>query len=134
MTGGYHRTEYLNDGWYNNGPTWVRSEADNVGHCTFPVWAEIDLGAEFSVHVVALTNELSVLHRDRGATVLTIDAIDTSEQSTFFASMNDGTTLRGRREFRPQSEVLARKLRVTIMGAEGGFCPRLDEIEVLGKQ
>jgi hypothetical protein len=130
-TAGYHRTEYLNDGWYNNGRSWVPAEADNVGHCAFPVWAEIDLGAEFSVHVVALTNELRVLHRDRGATMLSIEAI-TSQQSTFFASISDGTALRGRREFPVPSALRARRIRVTITAAEGGSCPRLDEIEVLG--
>lgn len=131
---GYHRTEYLNDGWANNGRSWLPVESDTVGHCTFPVWAEIDLGQDFEVHAVAVTNELTPMHNDRGAEDLSIDVTDSSQKVSRFAAQVGGGPLRGRREFAAAIPTTGRTVRVTINRAESGFCPRLDEIEVIGRR
>ena len=58
------RLPHLNDGWYGNSASWIANK--------MPAWAEVDLGAAYSINEVRLGNDHTGMFKDRAATELRI--------------------------------------------------------------
>lgn len=120
-----HQTAHLNDGWYGNSASWI---ADRL-----PAWAEIDLGAEFTVGQVRLGNDHAMQFVDRAASDLRLLAAtdynpDSNAATWRTVGRSRGEPLQAEKVF-SFAPTRARWVRVEILNT-GQDMPRLDEIEI----
>jgi hypothetical protein len=120
-----HQVAHLNDGGYGNAASWV-SDGE-------PSWAEIDLGAAYTIGRVQFGSEHTPWYHDRTPVhvrllTATEYAEDSRDRRWRQAAENIAQPISGTREFtfapRP-----ARWVRVEILTSAGGKA-RIDEIEI----
>ena len=120
----FHKTAHLNDGLYGNLRSWIAAE--------MPAWAEIDLGADYVISMVAFGSEARAFHCDRAAKDFSISVSCNSTPETripVYVSRSD-SPVRDRREFHFAPR-LARFVRIDVISSVDGPV-RIDEIEVYG--
>jgi hypothetical protein len=121
-----HQIAHLNNGWYGNNSSWIPG--------AMPAWAEIDLGAAYSIAEVRLGNDHTGLLTDRAPSELRIltatDYAAASTASTWHeVARYSGEGIRLTTSFAFPA-VTARWVRVDILKSGSNELPRLDEIEV----
>ena len=121
-----HQTAHLNDGWYGNTASWIPNK--------MPAWAEIDLGAVYSIAEVRLGNDRTQLYSDRAPTELRIltaieYAADAAAGTWREAARYAGAGILSSKSFTFPA-VHARWVRVEILKSAKDEMPRLDEIEI----
>jgi hypothetical protein len=121
-----HQTAHLNDGWYGNDASWVAAESR--------AWAEIDLGAEYEISEVRLSNDRMGQYNERAAVELKILAAvkhNADSQSPDWRVVGE---YRGEPLLKEKAitfpATAARWVRVDIRKTANGDAPRLDEIEI----
>ena len=123
-----HQVAHLNDGWYGNEASWIEG--------TSPAWAQIDLGAVYTISRVCVGNDHTLKYKEnRGfkqARILA--AMDYSDDSNAPAwrrvATYSGEPLQGTKAF-DFEPIKARWVRIDITEGPGA---RLDEIEVYESQ
>ncbi len=118
-----HQVAHLNDGWYGNEASWIAGQS--------PAWAQIDLGAVYTISSVCVGNDHTLKFRDRGIRELRILAATEYHEDTEAAAWrtlatHSGEPLAGCKTF-DFPPIQARWVRLAITGSPGA---RLDEIEV----
>ena len=120
-----HQVAHLNDGWYGNSASWIPAQ--------MPAWAEIDLGANYRIGEVRLSNDSFSQLKDRPPTRLRILVATEYNTDSTAASWREVARYAGDGITESQSFVFsaaeARWVRVEITECKDGL-PRLDEIEV----
>jgi hypothetical protein len=120
-----HQTAHLNDGWRGNAASWIAKAATG--------WAEIDLGATYSIGRVRLLNDAAKEYSDRKPVdyrvlVATQYNADSNAATWKPVAAVSGEPLVGSRDF-GFAPTEARWVRVQISKSESNE-PRLDEIEI----
>ena len=98
-----------------------------------PAWAEVDLGTDYLISMVAFGSERISFHCDRAAKDfrISVSRSETRDQPmVVFKSQSSDSPVRDRREFYFPPR-LARFVRIDIMASVDGPV-RIDEIEVYG--
>ncbi len=124
-----HQVRHLNDGWYGNGASWIAKTAK--------AWAEIDLGASYTISRVRLSNDQAKQYADRKAVdyrVLAATKYDAQSDGAAWKAVAEvsGEPLLGIREF-SFAPCQARWVRVQIEKSVPNE-PRLDEIQIYEDQ
>jgi hypothetical protein len=124
-----HQVRHLNDGWYSNGASWIAK--------TNRAWAEIDLGASYTISRVRLSNDVARQYSDREPVdyrVLVATQYDARSDGAAWKAVAEvsGEPLLGVREF-SFAPCEARWVRVQIDKSLHNE-PRLDEIEIYEDQ
>jgi hypothetical protein len=121
-----HQKAHLNDGWYGNGASWV---ADKPA-----AWVEIDLGAEYEISEVRLSNDRLGRYADRGATELKIltatkHNADSQAADWHAVAAYSGPPVCGEKVL-SFATTTARWVRIDILKTANDEAPRLDEVEI----
>ena len=116
-----HRIPHLKDGYRGNSRSWIAGQ--------LPAWAEIDLGDNYEIGQVQLSNAALGQYQDRQPATYRILIRSESDSEWREVSRRDDEPFAGIRAHR-FDPVKARWVRVEISKTEAGDMPRLDEIEV----
>jgi beta-mannosidase len=122
-----HKIAHLNDGWYGNEASWIEGES--------PSWAQVDLGAVYTISRICAGNDHTLRFTDRGIRELRILAgteynVDSGAPAWRTVATYKGEPLRGGKRF-DFAPTRARWIRIAI---DSGAGSRIDEVEVYEAQ
>ncbi len=119
-----HQIAHLNDGYYNNGASWVSAQD--------PSWVELDLGAVYRINEIAFGSEHRAWFKDRAVTDFEVSVATrgggAADSDWKMVYQRRGVPVRGTEHFQ-FPPVPARWVRVSIKAASGSTA-RIDELEI----